>query len=65
MAQDKEEIKKEIESLELEMNQVNFWSDKARAQFVIKEIARLKDELLGNEKYNKGDAILSILSGAG
>lgn len=63
--QDKEEIKKTIEELELEMNQVDFWNDKARAQFVIKEIARFKDELLGENKYDKGDAILSILSGAG
>lgn len=62
---DKEITKKEIENLELEMNQVDFWNDKNRAQFVIKEIARLKDELLGSEKYNKGSAILSILSGAG
>lgn len=62
---DKEDIKKEIEKLELEMNQVDFWNDKVKAQNTIKKIAELKDKLLGGEKYDKGNAILSILSGAG
>ena len=43
----------------------DFWLDKVKAQATIKRIALLKDELLGSEKYDKGDAILSILSGAG
>lgn len=62
---DKNEIQKEIESLEAEMNSVDFWSDKVKAQATIKKIAELKDELLGGEKYDKGSAILSIVSGAG
>lgn len=62
---DKEEIKKDIKNLELEMNQVDFWNDKVKAQNTIKKIAELKDKLLGGEKYDKGNAILSILSGAG
>ena len=62
---DKEEIKKEIENLENEMLQGNFWDDKTKAQGIIKRIGELKDELLGVEKYDKGNAILSILSGAG
>lgn len=65
MAQDTEEIKKEIEKLEAEMLQGNFWDDKVKAQATIRQIALLKDELLGAEKYDKGNAILSILSGAG
>jgi peptide chain release factor 2 len=65
MILDTEEIKKEIEKLEGEMNQGNFWDDKAKAQATIKKISQLKGELLGAEKYDKGDAILSILSGAG
>ncbi|MEA3399350.1 MAG: PCRF domain-containing protein [Patescibacteria group bacterium] len=59
------DVQKEIESLEKEMNQIGFWNDKNRAQKVIKKIAELKDELLGAEKYDKGDAVLTILSGAG
>lgn len=62
---EKEEIKKEIERLETLMNEVDFWSDKANAQATIKKISELKDELLGSEKYDKGNAILSIISGAG
>jgi peptide chain release factor 2 len=65
MAEDLNEIKKEIEVLEEEMIQGNFWEDKVKAQAVIKRIALLKDELLGAGKYDKGNAILSILSGAG
>lgn len=65
MAQDIDEIKDEIEALESEMVRIDFWNDKVRAQGVIKKIAELKDELLGASKYDKGNAILSILSGAG
>jgi len=65
MDKDKEEIKKEIEKLEDEMLQGNFWEDKTKAQSIIKRIGELKDEILGVEKYDKGNAILSILSGAG
>lgn len=60
-----EEIKKEIEKLEGEMQSPNFWDDKQNAQAIIKKIASLKDELLGSQKYDKGNCILSILSGAG
>ncbi len=62
---DKEEIKKEIENLEASMLEVDFWNNKIKAQETIKRINDLKNELLGGEKYDKGNAILSILSGAG
>lgn len=65
MSQDKEELKKEIEVLENDMISINFWSDKIKAQAAIKKIAELKDEIEGGEKYDKGNAILTILSGAG
>jgi peptide chain release factor 2 len=65
MAHDIEEIKKEIEKIETQMIKGDFWSDKIKAQESIKRLGDLKDELLGNEKYDKGNAILSILSGAG
>jgi len=51
--------------LETEMSSIDFWQDKARAQFDIKRISELKNELLGPKKYDKGNCILSILSGAG
>ena len=62
---DTEEIKKELKDLESQMSQGNFWEDKVKAQAIIKRIGELKDELLGSLKYDKGNAILSILSGAG
>jgi protein subunit release factor A len=65
MNPDKENIKKEIENLESQMNDVNFWSDKARAQEVIQKIKDLKTELEGGSALDAGPAILNILAGAG
>ncbi len=65
MAENNDEIKKELEQLENDMTQGNFWDDKEKAKGVIKRIAFLKDEMLGKQKYDKGNCILSVLSGAG
>lgn len=65
MKENNEELKKELEKLEFEMAQGNFWEDKVRAQNTIRRIGEIKDEMMGNEKYDKGNCILSILSGAG
>jgi peptide chain release factor 2 len=61
----KEEIEKKIADLEASMGEADFWVDKNKAQTAVKELQRLKDELEGVGKYDKGDAIMSILSGAG
>lgn len=58
-------INEKIKELELHIQEADFWSDKNHAQSVIKEIARLKEEVAGVGKYNKGDAIMTIFSGAG
>lgn len=47
------------------MSSADFWSDKARAQGIIKEIAEIKAEIAGLGKYDLGDAIMTIFSGAG
>ncbi len=47
------------------MKAPEFWSDKNKAQNTIKKIAELKDELAGAGKYDKGNAIVTIISGAG
>jgi peptide chain release factor 2 len=60
-----EELKNELKELEFEMDSPNFWDNKILAQSIIKKIAVLKDEILGQKKYDKGNCILSILSGAG
>lgn len=62
---DLSEIDKKIEELEQEMQQGNFWEDKIRAQNIIKEINELKLKKEGAGRYEKGPAILTILSGAG
>jgi peptide chain release factor 2 len=62
---EKEQIENKIEELEAQMMAPDFWADKDKAQATIKEIARLKEELEGGNKYDKGDAIITIFSGAG
>lgn len=61
----KEEIGAKIIELEVAMAASDFWSDKARAQATIKEIAELKEKLAGVGRYDKGDAVMTIFSGAG
>ena len=61
----KEEIQNQINQLEAEMYSATFWQDKERAQFVLAEIEKQKNELLGDKKYDKGKAIISIFAGAG
>ena len=60
-----EDIKQRIERLEQEMRAADFWTDKDRAQEKIKELAELKSRLAGKGKYDRGDAIITIFSGAG
>lgn len=62
---EKRDLKKELEILEKEMLKPDFWSDKERAKSVIREIEEVKDEIEGKGKYDKGNAILTIFSGAG
>lgn len=60
-----EDLQKQIEELEAQMYDSHFWDDKVRAQAILKEIADLKEKLAGKGKFDKGDAIMNILSGAG
>jgi peptide chain release factor 2 len=62
---DKQEIENKIKELEEVMIAPDFWSDKEKAQATIKEIQKLKDELLGVGQYDKGDAVMTIFAGAG
>ena len=61
----KEEKEQTLLTLEAEMNSADFWTDKEKAQKTIKDIQALKDDLSGVGKYDKGDAIMTIFSGAG
>jgi len=65
MIEDTNDIQKEIERLEAETLEVGFWNDKNKAQEILKRITELKDEKKGFQKYDKGNAIVTIISGAG
>jgi peptide chain release factor 2 len=65
MENNSEQLEKEIEELERETQQVDFWSDKNKAQMVLKKISELKNKKEGLGKYDKGNAIITIISGAG
>ena len=59
------DLEKQIKKLEDEMQQNDFWNDKNKAQATLKKITELKDKVRGTEKYDKGNAVISIISGAG
>lgn len=61
----KEKINERILEIEEAMNAADFWQDKEKAQGKIRELRELKAELEGIGKYDAGDAVLAILSGAG
>lgn len=65
MDESKDQKRVEMENLETEMNSAVFWNDKDRAQYVIKRIQELKNEMEGVGKYDKGGAVITIFSGAG
>lgn len=65
MNEDKEKIEEKIKELENQMLSVDFWVDKNKAQATLKELAELKDKKEGLGKYDKGNAIITIFSGAG
>jgi len=65
MNNEKIDIEQKIKELEEAMVRPEFWDDKVRAQAIIKEVQKLKDELEGVGQYDKGDAVMTIFSGAG
>jgi peptide chain release factor 2 len=63
--QSKEDKEMRIKEIEVAMQQADFWNDSGKAQALIREMNDLKIELEGGTKYDKGDAVVTILSGAG
>jgi peptide chain release factor 2 len=60
-----DKIKERITELERQMALPDFWQNKEKAQAAIKELQELREMLSGGDKYDKGDAIMTIFSGAG
>lgn len=63
--QSKETIEARIAEIESAMGAPDFWTDSQKAQAVMKEYQDLKASLAGAAGYEKGDAIVSVISGAG
>ncbi|MCR4330798.1 MAG: PCRF domain-containing protein [Patescibacteria group bacterium] len=61
----KDSMKERIEEIEQAMRAPDFWSHKAAAQDMLKELQDLKDTVAGRGKYDKGGAVMTIFSGAG
>lgn len=62
---DKNKLQEELEKLETEMNSGDFWLNKDRAQQTLRRIKELQGEIAGEGKYDSGDAVMTIFSGAG
>jgi peptide chain release factor 2 len=62
---DKEQIQERITHIEAAMMDGDFWTDKGKAQAMIKELGELKALLEGEGKYDKGSAVMTIFAGAG
>jgi peptide chain release factor 2 len=62
---DKQEIEKRIKEIESLMQGADFWADKDKAQSLIQEMQELQAELEGGGAYERGNAVLSLVAGAG
>ncbi len=62
---DTESIDKRIAEIEASMVSADFWSDKDKAQALIRELGELKAKREGVEAFDKGPCIMTIIAGAG
>lgn len=54
-----------IKEIEAAMLQPDFWQNPSEAQAMIKELQDLKDQKEGRGKYDRNNAIITIVAGAG
>ncbi len=60
-----DDIQQKLKEIEVAMQAPDFWSDKEAAQRTIDEYQNIKMEIEGVGKYDRGEAVVSILAGAG
>ena len=60
-----EDITKRIEAIEHAMLQHDFWNDPKKAQAMFKELEELKAQAEGKGKYDRSNAVVTIVAGAG
>jgi len=61
----KEEVQKRITEIESAMQKPDFWAIPEQSQALIKELQDLKVEADGGSVYDRGNAILTLVAGAG
>jgi len=54
-----------ITEIEAAMLRPDFWNDPQKAQAMFKELEKLKDEKEGKGKYDRSNAVVTIVAGAG
>lgn len=59
------DVQDRIAEIEFAMLQTDFWNDSQAAQAMIKELQELKDQAEGKGKYDRCNAVVSIVAGAG
>lgn len=60
-----DQIQQRVHEIEAAMTQPDFWNDPPQAQALIKELQELKDQAEGKEKYDRNNAVFTIVAGAG
>lgn len=60
-----EDIQKRIVEIEAAMLRPDFWNDPQKAQALYKELESLKDASEGKGKFDRNDAVFTIVAGAG
>jgi peptide chain release factor 2 len=60
-----EELDARILEIETAMIEADFWNDKDKAQAAIRELGELKQKKEGAAAFDKGSALMTIISGAG
>ncbi len=60
-----EKTQARIQEIESAMMRPDFWADSGKAQAMIKELQELKDQADGKGKFDRENAIITIVAGAG